>query len=209
MLITGDHHVFLYSYVNSHLYLRYLTFSHIRITLSSSGIMIQPHIQSTRFLPLYISLPPFPGTPINLLPFSTPAFYLNTYTGPTSGLVKQFELNLVGLGVGNCFSSPDSTDAYAQFVIAWIDIQNEIYSNSCDPVDILNTILRFSLTCVAVKKFNSLHIFEQASLILSTLASLNPLICINFFFMHMLTPLIVQIPADLSFFKSIALLIME
>lgn len=87
--------------------------------------MIQPHIQSTRFLPLYISLPPFPGTPINLLPFSTPAFYLNTYTGPTSGLVKQFELNLVGLGVGNCFSSPDSTDAYAQFVIAWIDIQNE------------------------------------------------------------------------------------
>lgn len=108
-----------------HAHHRCLSFSHIRITLVPSGILIQPHVQATQFLPLCCSLPPLPGTPINLLPFSTPAFYLNTYEGPTHGLAKQFETHLIGLGTGNCFSLSEASDMCSQFVIAWIDVRNE------------------------------------------------------------------------------------
>ncbi|KAL5508598.1 hypothetical protein ACEPAH_6217 [Sanghuangporus vaninii] len=110
---------------------RPLSYCHIEVTLLAPGILIQPRFLPTHFLPLQFPLPLIPGTPINLLPFSTPAYYLNMYSGPTSALLKQFQANLVGLGAGDLQLSLDSnrgqfgSENVVPFVIAWISVQNK------------------------------------------------------------------------------------
>lgn len=74
---------------------------------------------STEFVPFIPAFTPLPGTPINLLPFSTPAYYLNLYAGPTSALVKQFDESLKGL------VPEDLLRSNHDFVIAWISVQNK------------------------------------------------------------------------------------
>lgn len=78
-------------------------------------------------------------------------------------------------------------------------------SSSWLPVLILNTLLRRSLTSNAVRNPNVL-IFWQASLILSTLASENPLMAASFLRVVMCIPLMVQIPAAFSFLMSATLI---
>ncbi|EJD00806.1 uncharacterized protein FOMMEDRAFT_169058 [Fomitiporia mediterranea MF3/22] len=110
---------------------RPLTFTHIDVTLFPSGLFIRPQAQLTNFLPFLPSLPLPPGTPINLLPFSTPAYYLNMYSGSTSALTRHFQANLVGLGAGDVLPSrgtdqtTSSSENTTQFVIAWISVQNK------------------------------------------------------------------------------------
>ena len=65
-------------------------------------------------------LPLPPGTPITLLPYGTPAFYLASYTGPTAGLTKQFHSALQGLGAGDWNDVPNSA-----FIIGWIKVENK------------------------------------------------------------------------------------
>ena len=77
-----------------------LLFCYLEITLLRSGISVQPRLQYTPFVPLLPMLPLAPGAPIHLLPFSTPAYYLNTYSGPTQALVKAFLAAFADYGVG-------------------------------------------------------------------------------------------------------------
>ncbi|KAF9458006.1 mediator complex subunit 13 C-terminal-domain-containing protein [Collybia nuda] len=104
-------------------------------------LIIHPLLTQTSFLPLTISLPLSPGTPITLLPNATPAFFLVEYTGPTSALIKQFKESLQGMGVDGwdhpgapvteSRSSPvkSSSNEYTSqkpgFVIAWIGVENK------------------------------------------------------------------------------------
>ncbi|KAG5220534.1 Mediator of RNA polymerase II transcription [Salix suchowensis] len=62
---------------------------------SPARFVIHPLLSLTSSLPLGTQLPLPPGTPITLLPSGTPAYYLSTYTGPTSGLMTQFNESLV------------------------------------------------------------------------------------------------------------------
>jgi len=84
----------------------------------------------TSFLDISRSLPLPPGTPITLLPYGTPAFFLACYTGPTTGLTKQFRLSLQGMGAGE-WESPgrtpvsDSAHQNPTFIIGWIKVENK------------------------------------------------------------------------------------
>ncbi|KAF4615972.1 hypothetical protein D9613_011497 [Agrocybe pediades] len=75
--------------------------------------VIHPILIPTPFLPLNLPLPQ--GAPITLLPYATPAYFLAEYTGPTAGLVKQFEAALTGLGAGTWRPT---------FILAWINVEN-------------------------------------------------------------------------------------
>ena len=90
----------------------------------------------TFYLPLYgaSSLPP--GTPLVLLPYGVPAYYLNTYSGPTSALTSQFKDALYGLGAGDWANGgplpaqrdrlPSAVENEAPtYVIAWLSVQNK------------------------------------------------------------------------------------
>ncbi|KAI5119634.1 hypothetical protein M0805_007897 [Coniferiporia weirii] len=108
-----------------------LSFCQIEVTLFPSGILLQPRFRPTQLLPFLPSLPLSPGTPVILLPFSTPAYYLNMYSGPTSALIKQFQAALEGLGAGD-FQSPKGLSRNSseggtatEFIIAWISVQNK------------------------------------------------------------------------------------
>lgn len=92
-------------------------------------------LSPTSFLDISRSLPLPPGTPITLLPFGTPAFFLACYTGPTTGLIKQFRLSLQGMGAGE-WESPsrtpfvdlpvsDSAHQISTFIIGWIKVENK------------------------------------------------------------------------------------
>ena len=79
-------------------------------------------------LPLARSTTPSLGSPIKLLPFNTPAYYLGPYTGPTNALTMQFEHSLRGLGVGgwkDLFHKPTGKHLETpSYVIAWVTVQN-------------------------------------------------------------------------------------
>ena len=107
--------------------------------LSASRLEVYTHLRSTDLLPLDLSLPLAPGTPITLLPFGVPSYYLAAYNGPTSGITSRFEQSLTGLGAGEWKSSPSSSHPEKQhgfrsgnpkrlnptYVIAWIAVQNK------------------------------------------------------------------------------------
>lgn len=101
-----------------------------------SQLTIHPLLIPTPFLPLPTSFPLAPGTPITLLPFGTPAYFLARYTGPTSALTSQFQDSFNGHGVGswqeNAFSikkgfhankTPDTSGP--TYIIAWISVENK------------------------------------------------------------------------------------
>ena len=74
------------------------------------------------------------------------------------------------------------------------------------PVAMWKQFFRLTATSKAVQKtVPSPQLFNKASLILSTLASDNPLMALNFFFVTIFNPLTVQIPTAFNFFKSAAL----
>ncbi|KAF9004684.1 mediator complex subunit 13 C-terminal-domain-containing protein [Cyathus striatus] len=106
---------------------RPLIFCHLQVLLSSSSLFIHPTLLSTPFLDLSNTLPLPAGSPIVLLPHGTPAYYLSTYSGPTSALVKQFCESFRGLGTGNWEdereSGPFSSNSNT-FIIGWIKVEN-------------------------------------------------------------------------------------
>ena len=118
---------------------RPLTFCQVRVHLvrasaTSFRILIHPILHPTHYLPLAATLPLPPGTPILLLPYGTPAYYLNTYNGPSHALTVQFDEALAGLGTEHWkeLFSPGHTTRQAnaqlqnsQFVIAWLSVQSK------------------------------------------------------------------------------------
>lgn len=106
--------------------------------LSASRLEVYSHLRPTDLLPLDFSLPLAAGTPITLLPFGVPSYYLSAYNGPTSGITSQFEQSLTGLGTGewksplpshserqNTFRSGTPKQTSPTYVIAWIAVQNK------------------------------------------------------------------------------------
>ncbi|KAI0082888.1 hypothetical protein K474DRAFT_1584939 [Panus rudis PR-1116 ss-1] len=96
-----------------------------QISASSSRLVVQPLLRPTHHLPLRFTMPLPEGSPITLLPYGTPAYFLNTFNGPSSALVAQFDEALAGLGAG------DWKNVYRKepqgpptFVIAWLAVQN-------------------------------------------------------------------------------------
>lgn len=89
----------------------------------------------TPFLDIACALPLPAGAPITLLPYGTPAYYLASYTGPTTGLVKQFETSLQGLGAGQWatadeahsspYGDPTAPQQSPTFIIGWIKVENK------------------------------------------------------------------------------------
>ena len=81
-------------------------------------------LQSTPLLDLFRCLPLPPGAPILLLPYGTPAYYLSSYSGPTTSLVKLFRASLDGLGAGEWDDDKQSSSPSATFIIGWIKVEN-------------------------------------------------------------------------------------
>lgn len=117
---------------------RPLTYCEVRIHLlcaspTSFRLLVHPVLHPTHYLPLAATLPLPPGTPIILLPYGTPAYYLNTYNGPSHALSVQFNEALTGLGTAHwrefLSSSPSSqthaNSQTAQFVITWLSVQSK------------------------------------------------------------------------------------
>ncbi|CAA7260150.1 unnamed protein product [Cyclocybe aegerita] len=93
---------------------------------SPSHLVVHPTLVPTPFLDISRALPLPAGTPITLLPFGTPAYFLASYSGPTAGLIKQFQTSLQGLGAGDWESVPkSSTDQTPPFIIGWIKVENK------------------------------------------------------------------------------------
>ncbi|KJA21672.1 hypothetical protein HYPSUDRAFT_87898 [Hypholoma sublateritium FD-334 SS-4] len=104
-----------------------------------SQLLIHPMLIPTPFLDIARSLPLPSGTPITLLPYGTPAYYLTSYTGPTTGLIKQFQSSLQGLGAGQWENTPSLSAEYPSphsdapqsstqsptFIIGWIKVENK------------------------------------------------------------------------------------
>ncbi|KAF8131078.1 mediator complex subunit 13 C-terminal-domain-containing protein [Boletus edulis] len=119
--------------------LRPLVHCQLEVHLSASRLEVYSRFRPTDFLPLDFSLPLAAGTPITLLPFGVPSYYLSTYNGPTSGITSQFEQSLTGLGAGewklslptshserlSTFRSGTPKRTSPTFVIAWIAVQNK------------------------------------------------------------------------------------
>lgn len=120
--------------------LRPMIYSSLKVQLSHcdfhAQLLIHTVLSPTFYLPLngLSSLPS--GTPIVLLPYGVPAYYLNTYSGPTSALTSQFQDALLGLGVGDWVgdghppahrngSGPAVGKEAPTYVIAWLSVQNK------------------------------------------------------------------------------------
>ncbi|KAF7289220.1 Mediator of RNA polymerase II transcription subunit 13 [Mycena indigotica] len=123
---------------DNHASSRPLVFCQLQIHLISQPqpqFIIHPQMHTTPF----VGLPhgpgrPLPdGAPITLLPHGTPAFYLASYSGPTSVLRRQFHDSLRGLGV--CGWDAEENDSSTgkngadgretTFIIAWINVENK------------------------------------------------------------------------------------
>lgn len=108
---------------------RRLVFCHFEVHFSHSCLLLHPILRPVDLLPLARSTPVAPGSPIKLLPFDTPAYYLGPYTGPINALVTQFEDSLRGLGVGgwkDLFHKPTGKPSDGLlFVIVWVAVQNK------------------------------------------------------------------------------------
>ncbi|SJL01409.1 uncharacterized protein ARMOST_04731 [Armillaria ostoyae] len=94
--------------------MRPLVYCHLQVHLTSSRLLIHPLVIPTSFLPVTPSLTQ--GSPILLLPYATPAYFLASYKGPCSALSKQFKECFEGLGVSSW--DPES------YIIAWVSVEN-------------------------------------------------------------------------------------
>ncbi|KAJ7188980.1 hypothetical protein C8R46DRAFT_877203 [Mycena filopes] len=123
---------------DTHASSRPLIFCQLQIHLSPSQLIVHPQLHTTPFLVLpHGPGRPLPeGAPITLLPHGTPAFYLASYSGPTSALRRQFHESLRGMGVSgwdaeegaddHWFSSKNQAERVeTKFVIAWISVENK------------------------------------------------------------------------------------
>ncbi|KAI0269401.1 mediator complex subunit 13 C-terminal-domain-containing protein [Gloeopeniophorella convolvens] len=119
---------------------RPLIYTSLHLMLSRNRILIQPLLRPTHYVPICTSRPLPSGTPITLLPYGTPAYYLTSYNGPIATLTAQFAQSLSGLGCGEWatqFSKPAGSSMLGanagchpasrdpRFLIAWIDVQNK------------------------------------------------------------------------------------
>ncbi|KZT20613.1 hypothetical protein NEOLEDRAFT_831679 [Neolentinus lepideus HHB14362 ss-1] len=112
---------------------RPLVYVHLHLHLSSTRLIVQPLLKPTSFHPIlfYLPSPCTLGTPLTLLPYGTPAYFLTTYSGPTSVLTSQFESALTGLGAGEWTNSPPYVASGGPptkgpaYVIAWVSVQNK------------------------------------------------------------------------------------
>ncbi|KAF9004956.1 hypothetical protein BDZ89DRAFT_1169049 [Hymenopellis radicata] len=86
----------------------------LQVHLTQSRLIVHPILVPTSFVSLAPSLPA--GTPISLLPYGTPAYFLTWYHGPTSALSKQFRESFIGLGAH--IRDPDT------YIIAWVIVEN-------------------------------------------------------------------------------------
>lgn len=109
-----------------------LSYCELQVHFTPTTLLIHPVLKSTQYLPLIASLPVAAGSPIMLLPHGVPAYYLNTYSGPSGGLAHQFEDAFVGLGAGNWkdfLKDPRDDEAppssMSTFMIGWLPIQNK------------------------------------------------------------------------------------
>ena len=123
----------------NYLFYRPLVHCQLEVHLASSKLEIHTHFRPTDFLPLDPTLLLPPGTPITLLPFGAPAYFLSKYTGPTSAVTSQFEQSLSGLGAGEwklCSPAPLSEKQKRShlntqrqqnpaYIIAWLAVQNK------------------------------------------------------------------------------------
>ncbi|KAA1465922.1 hypothetical protein DENSPDRAFT_862140 [Dentipellis sp. KUC8613] len=119
----------------------------LHLYLTSTRILLHPHLRATHFLPLCPSpnssqlscraCPLEACTPITLLPYGTPAYYLTAYTGPTAALTHLFRASLTGLGcaallppsTSSQHTSSSSTDdptstSSGAYMLAWVPVQN-------------------------------------------------------------------------------------
>ncbi|KAG6918518.1 hypothetical protein DXG01_013880 [Tephrocybe rancida] len=97
---------------------RPMLYTHLQIHLTFSPtprLLIHPLPTPTSLRPLAPFLPLPPGTPLTLLPFSTPAFLLHPYVGPTSSLSLQFKSSLEGMGC---------PEPGKEFVLVYIQVEH-------------------------------------------------------------------------------------
>ncbi|KZT13177.1 uncharacterized protein LAESUDRAFT_719502 [Laetiporus sulphureus 93-53] len=124
---------------------RPLIHAHLDVQLAQTRIVIHPILRPTFYLPLQCPLSVPSGTPITILPHGVPAYYLNTYTGPTSALTTQFEEALLGFGAGDWKGALDmkmqqngvgasQVDRKVMYVIAWLAVQNKQGEDKGTPI---------------------------------------------------------------------------
>ncbi|KAF9242952.1 mediator complex subunit 13 C-terminal-domain-containing protein [Melanogaster broomeanus] len=111
----------------------------LEVHLGTSRLEVYLDFRPTDYLPLDLNLPSAGGTPLILLPFGVPAYYLSIYNGPTSAVTAQFEESLAGLGAGGWKSSFVASQSEKQkvsrlgtlkrtspvYIIAWLAVQNK------------------------------------------------------------------------------------
>jgi len=59
------------------------------------------------------------------LPYGTPAYFLASYSGPTAGLIKQFNAALQGLGAGDWDHVSSESSHSPTFIVGWIKVENK------------------------------------------------------------------------------------
>ncbi|KDQ14203.1 hypothetical protein BOTBODRAFT_188082 [Botryobasidium botryosum FD-172 SS1] len=91
---------------------RRLPHCQLLLRVSSFQITIHPFVRPS----VLSMLPPNPlrGTPLVLLPKSSPAYFISTYTGSTGNLLSAFKRSLAGHGAGEW--------AAQGFVVCWISL---------------------------------------------------------------------------------------
>ncbi|KAJ7744697.1 mediator complex subunit 13 C-terminal-domain-containing protein [Mycena metata] len=126
---------------DNHASSRPLVFCQLQLQIHPSPpqLIVHPQLHTTPFLVLpHGPGRPLPeGAPITLLPHGTPAFYLASYSGPTSALRRQFHESLRGMGVSGWDAEEGADDHWfsssknqserleTKFVIAWISVENK------------------------------------------------------------------------------------
>ncbi|KAG2014008.1 hypothetical protein CC2G_010861 [Coprinopsis cinerea AmutBmut pab1-1] len=91
---------------------------------SPSHLLIHLTPISTPFSNIPINTALRPGSPIILLPYGTPAYFLASYNGPSNALTKLFDDSLRGLGAGR-WSLDGQSASSPPFIIGWIRVENK------------------------------------------------------------------------------------